>query len=72
MATQSEVLQAVDLTGSYSASLYKFSRTGICVRGIREVSPAEKLTEKGVLVLKEWSEETFDGGTVVRFTWVKA
>jgi len=71
MATQSEVLQAVNLNGFYSARLYKFNRSGICVRGIRDVSPAEKLTEKGVLTLKERYEEAFEHGTVTHFTWVK-
>lgn len=69
MATQSEVLQAVIRDGFYSARLYKFNRS---VRGIRDVSPAEKLTEKGVLVLNEKTEEPFEGGLVTHFTWVKA
>lgn len=72
MATQSEVLRAVMRDGFYSARLYKYNRTGVCVRGIRDVSPAEKLTEKGALVLKEKAEESFEGGVVTHFTWVKA
>lgn len=72
MTTQAEVLETIKLHGAYSARLYKFNRTGICVRGIREVAPAERLVEKGVLILKESKVETCDSGTVTHYTWVKA
>jgi len=68
MVTQSEVLQIVNRDGFYTARLYEFNR---CVRGISDVSPAVKLTEKGVLILKEKSEQVFEEGTVTHYTWVK-
>jgi hypothetical protein len=71
MTTQDEVLQAVAQYGSYSARLYKFNRPGIRVKGTHDVSPAEKLTEKGILKLTEKREEPIEGGVITHFTWVR-
>jgi hypothetical protein len=69
MATQAEVLEEVRLKGSYSADLYRFGRSS---RGYREVDPARRLAEKGVLTLKDrWTEKT-PKGEVIHSTWVKA
>ncbi len=73
MTTQAKVLQAIEKTGSYSARLYKLDcQAGVCVKGIREVAPAERLVEKGVLILKRETEELCIGGKIIHFTWVKA
>lgn len=66
MATQSEVLKAVNKAGVYSAKLYKFNRS---VRGLNEVNPAKKLVEKGRLVLISETKEEIEGGEIIHYMW---
>jgi hypothetical protein len=69
MTTQSQVLEIVNKTGVYSASLYKFKRS---TRGLNEINPAKKLTEKGQLKLINEEKEVFEDGEVIHYTWTKS
>ena len=69
--TQKQILEIVAQKGSYTADLIK---KGNRISGIRNVSPAEELQKKGVLVLKEKKElsrMSFNGNSeVTRFVWI--
>lgn len=69
VATQKEVLKAVDSVGFYTARLYQFDR---CTRGIRDVAPAEALVKKGILRLTAAKTDYLpNGGKVTVYTWAR-
>lgn len=70
MATQAQVLEIVRRDGFYSARLHKFNKGEIRVKGIRAVAPAERLTEKGILTLKQVFEEPVEDGVIIHYTWI--
>ncbi len=66
---QSEILKLIKSEGTYSAKLYRFCRS---VRGLREVRPAQKLTEKGFLRMVSEEKEKNEFGEVVTYVWALA
>lgn len=76
MATQAEIIKIVETTGFYTAKLHKWKPTypgARCAHGFREVEPAQRLAEKGVLRLQSETKENFtNGGEIIHYTWVKA
>lgn len=70
MATQKEVLKAVDSDGFYTARIYQFDR---CTRGTRDVAPAEALVEKGILrLISAKTDYLPNGGKTTIYTWTRS
>jgi hypothetical protein len=69
MATQKEVLTEIRNFGFYQANIYKNSRS---TRGSQEVSPAEKLVEKGVLKLASKTESKNGEDWTITYRFEKA
>ena len=66
--TQKQVLEIVAQKGSYTADLTK---KGDRISGIRNVSPAEELQKKGILVLEKKELLSINGNSeITRFVWI--
>ena len=70
MTTQSEVLEAIARDGFYSARIYENGRS---TRGSQDVSPAQRLEAKGILVLMDSRiDRPKIGSKITHYTWVRA